>query len=415
MWPSDPTPRAINPGTPAWARFQPHAAYDSQRDRFLVVWQDKRNDPGRQWTLGYGLDNNGDIYGRLVLPDGTPLGAADIEISRTAQDAQWPFVLYNPQQQEYLVVWQEVSPLANAGNWYDTCYDIEAQRISADGQLLDSPLVIADAIDCQWVPVASYDEQSNQFLIIWHDHRYRAGMTPPRPPETAKEIFGQWLGYLWGTLRLEGTNFVVTTGMAPPHDPAPRYQQYATIAYHAGQHFLFWSDDRNGAGNQEAFDIYQQILASGVTTATTNAMVYAAEGAQEKPRAAYNPATDQVWVVWQDYPNAPPAPDPGQTSVRLARLTPAGAVLGSTVIADWASDWPIPDLACSSSGECDVIWGGSGGVWLARLDPAGTLRQAATRLDSTPADDPRLVTAGPQRLFLLYSHSGYLFVAAFPA
>ncbi|MFZ2618183.1 MAG: hypothetical protein WA077_19525, partial [Anaerolineae bacterium] len=341
-----PAPAAINPGTPTWARFQPHAAYDGQHDRFLVVWQDKRNDPGREWTLGYGLENNGDIYGRLVRPDGTPLGTMDIEINRTAQDAQWPFVVYNPQQQEYLVAWQEVSPQATSATWFDTCYDIKAQRVGADGQLIDSPLVIADAVDCQWVPVISYDEQSNQFLIIWHDHRYRMGMTPPRPPETAKEIFGQWLGYLFGTLRLEdGGNFVVTTDRAPPHDPAPRYQQYATMAYHAGQHYLFWSDDRSGAGAEEAFDIYQQMLGSGVTASVTNTVTYAAPGAQEKPRAIFNPVTGQVWVVWQDYPNPPPAPDPGPTDLRLARLAHDGAVHATTIVASQVAPWPVPDVA----------------------------------------------------------------------
>jgi len=374
-----------------------------------VVWQDKRNDPGRQWVLGYGLENNGDIYGRLVRADGTPLGAADIEINRTAQDAQWPFVVYNPQQQEYLVAWQEVSPLATPSNWFDTCYDIKAQRISADGTLIDSPLVIADAIDCQWVPVISYDEQSNQYLIIWHDHRYRIGMTPPRPPETAKEIFGQWLGYLFGTLRLEGENFVVTTDSQPPHAPAPRYQQYATMAYHAGQHYLFWSDDRSGAGADEAFDIYHQVLGSGVTASVTNTVTYAAPGAQEKPRAAFNPATGQVWVVWQDYPNPPPAPDPGATALRLARLAPNGAVQAVTTVAEPVSPWPVPDLACSSSGQCDVIWGGSG-VWLARLDAAGALRQAPVRLSTVPTEDPRIIAAGPQRLCLLFANNGYLYV-----
>lgn len=407
-----PTPQAINPGIPTWARFQPHAAYDGQHDRFLVVWQDKRNDPGRQWTLGYGLDNNGDIYGRLLRADGAPLGAVDIEISRTASDAQWPFVVYNPQQQEYLVAWQEVSPLATPSTWFDTCYDIKAQRVSADGQLIDSPLVISAAIDCQWVPVISYDEQSNQFLIIWHDHRYRTGMTPPRLPETAKEIFGQWLGYLFGTLRLEGENFVVTTESQLAHNPAPRYQQYATMAYHAGKHYLFWSDDRSGSGDEEAFDIYQQLLGSGATASISNTVTYAASGAQEKPRAAFNPVTGQAWVVWQDYPYPPPAPDPGATTLRLARVAPDGAVLATVTVASQVGPWPVPDLACSSSGQCDVIWGGGGGVWLARLDAAGSLRQAPIQLATTPTDDPRIIQAGPQRLFLLFAHSGYLYVTA---
>ncbi|MBK9234371.1 MAG: hypothetical protein IPO15_26940 [Anaerolineae bacterium] len=89
------------------------------------------------------------------------------------------------------------------------------------------------------MPVISYDEQSNQFLIIWHDHRYRMGMTPPRPPETAKEIFGQWLGYLSAPCawKMAATSWSPRT--ARRRTIRPRYQQYATMACHAGQHYLF--------------------------------------------------------------------------------------------------------------------------------------------------------------------------------
>ena len=117
-------------------------------------------------------------------------------------------------------------------------------------------------------------------------------------------------------------------------------------------------------------------------------------------------------MVWQDYPYPPPAPDPGVTALRLARVAPDGAVLATVTVASQTARWPVPDLACSSSGQCDVIWGGAGGVWLARLDAAASLRQAPMQLATTPTDDPRIIQAGPQRLFLLFAHSGYLYVTA---
>lgn len=415
-----PVPVQINPGTPLWARYQAHAAYDPIHARFLVVWQDKRNDPGREWALGYGLNNNGDMYGRLVLPNGTALGSADIPISTTPQDAQWPFVVFNPQVQEYLVAWQEVDPNATPANWnqFTYCYNIRAQRISAEGALIGQPILVSGAIDCQWVPIVSYDEATNRYLIIWHDHRYRQGMTPPRVPETTKEIFGQWLGFNGAGLELMGENFVVTTAVTPPHAPAPRYQQYATIAYHAGQHDLFWSDDRSGTGIEETFDIYRQRVTSEQTILTANTVTYSATGTQEKPRASYNSAVDQVWVVWQDYLNPPPTPDPGPTDIRLQRLDAAGGLIGSPqLVAANVGRWPVPDIACRSGGSCDVIWSGSGagtGIWLARYAATGVAQGAPRRLTPEPANDPRLVVTSNNSLWAVFVGGGYVWVAALP-
>lgn len=415
-----PLPVPINPGTPLWARFQAHAAHDAIHQRFLVVWHDKRNDPGREWDLGYGLNNNGDMYGRLVQPDGTALGSADIPISTAPQDAQWPFVVFNPQVQEYLVAWQEVDPNATPANWnqFTYCYNIRAQRISAAGELLGEPILVSGAIDCQWVPIISYDVSTNRYLIIWHDHRYRQGMAPPRVPETAKEIFGQWLSYNGQGLELTGDNFVVTTGAAPPYAPAPRYQQYATIAYHNGQHDLFWSDDRSGTGMPETFDIYQQRLTGGQTTASSNTLTYGATGTQEKPRAAFNPAANQVWVVWQDYPNPPPAPDPGPTDIRMQRLDANGAPVGGTqLVASNVGRWPVPDIACRTGGTCDMVWSGSGagtGIWLARYTVAGIAQGAPQRLAPEPANDPRIIVAADNQLWAVFVGGGYVWVTGLP-
>ena len=83
------------------------AAYDSINDRYLLVWQDKRNDTNANcgpWSIGYSgtcdpLSSNGDIYGRLVSADGTSLGS-DFAIASepTGQklDAQWPTVAFDP-------------------------------------------------------------------------------------------------------------------------------------------------------------------------------------------------------------------------------------------------------------------------------------------------------------------------------
>lgn len=359
-----------------WNRTQPHVAYDSTHDRYLFVWRDKRNDePDNRWdercdyrkTDPYYCWPNADIYGRLVASNGDVLGTADIHIARDPEvgprDQQWPEVAYNPARDEYLVAWQEVSPLAlpdgNSHNWYTYCYDIKAQRLRGDdGELIGGPITVSEAIDCQWVPIISYDSQLNKYLLAWHDHRYRGGSPGNGAPH--KEIFGQWLAYDDSQLLLEGDNFLVTTDVTTPTLPAPEYQQYADIAYDpsSGTHHILWSDDRlpDSQTTDHHYDIFFQQLLGGSSDAISNTLLYQAPYVQEKPRASFNALTNEVWAVWQSYEGF------GTTAhnfaVEMAHFMPDDAPLEDVLItAPGLSTYPLPDVACSSlSGNCLAIW-----------------------------------------------------------
>ena len=379
----DATP--INQGT-SWYRTQPHVAYDSTHDRYLFVWRDKRNDePGnrRDELCDYPSRNppcwpNADIYGRLVAGDGTIIGTEDIPIATDdpevgPRDQQWPAVVYNPDKDEYLVAWQEVSPHAvpggNTHNWYSYCYDIKAQRLDSLGQPIGEPITVSAAIDCQWVPVISYDTKLKEYLIAWHDHRYRNwNWDPPREYRTKKEIFAQWLTYNDDQLLPDGDNFFITTDIISPTQPAPEYQQYSAIAYNpdTGDHYIFWSDDRlpDPETTQHHYDIFFQRLPGGSTDAISNTLLYQAPYVQEKPRASFNGLTGEVWAIWQSYEGL------GTTAhnfaVEMARLTADGILVGDviTVASGLGSypHYPLPDIACShQSGNCLTMWT----VWVA--------------------------------------------------
>ncbi|MDH7487536.1 MAG: hypothetical protein QHJ81_14830 [Anaerolineae bacterium] len=368
----------LNPAT-GWYRTQPHVAYDSTRDRYLFVWRDKRNDDPANWKDELCVARktnppcwpNADIYGRLVAGNGTPLGG-DIAIATDPQvgprDQQWPYVVYNPTEDEYLVAWQEVSPLAVPGgndtNWYTYCYDIKAQRLDGYGNPIGGPITVSDAVDCQWVPIISYDSQLNEYLLTWHDHRYREGGEPPREYSTKKEIFGQWLTYADGQLLPDGDNFFVTTDIVSPTLPAPEYQQYSAIAYNAntGEHFVFWSDDRLTPELLEDFDIYFQRLPGASTEAISNTLLYQAPHVQEKPRADFNGLTGEVWAIWQSYERKAQG-EMTPYEVQMARLTGAGELAGAvTAIASGSAVYPrppylLPDVACNHlTGNCLAMW-----------------------------------------------------------
>jgi len=366
--------------TKEWYRTQPHVAYDSTHDRYLFVWRDKRNDePGnrRDELCSYRTGDcwpNADIYGRLVDGNGRIVGTEDIAIATDdpqvgPRDQQWPFVTYNPNEDEYLVAWQEVSPHAIPGgnnyNWYSYCYDIKAQRLDSSGQKIGEPITVSEAIDCQWVPIISYDSQLNEYLLTWHDHRYRDwDWDPPREHRTKKEIFAQWLAYDDGQLlRQVEDDFLITTDIISPTLPAPEYQQYSTIAYNpdTGDHFVFWSDDRLTL-EQGDFDIFFQRLPGSSTDATSNTLLYQAPNVQEKPRADFNDLTGEVWAIWQSY-EVKAAGEPADYAVQMARLTPQGEIVdGVTTITSGSAAYPrppylLPDVACSHlTGNCLAIW-----------------------------------------------------------
>ena len=389
-----------------WNRTQPHVAYDSFHDRYLFVWRDKRNDePDNRWdercdyrkTDPYYCWPNADIYGRLVAGDGTVLGDVDMAIAIDdptvgPRDQQWPEVTYNPERDEYLVAWQEVSPHAVPGgdnqNWYARCYDIKAQRLRGDdGELIGGPITVSEAKDCQWVPIISYDSQLNKYLLAWHDHRYR-DWDPPREYDTKKEIFAQWLAYDSGQLLREvAGDFVITTDITHTTQPAPEYQQYCDVTYDSDSrnHYILWSDDRlpDSQTTDHHYDIFFQQLPGGSSDAISNTLLYQAPYVQEKPRASFNALTNEVWAVWQSYEGF------GTTAhnfaVGMAHFTPDDAPVEDVLsTAAGLSTYPLPDVACSSiSGNCLAIWHDDDPVYQLFDQSAAPLTAAAVLRDRT--------------------------------
>lgn len=406
-----PTPAAINT-SPGWARWQPAMACKSATD-CLLVWQDKRNDTavGGLWSYNYGLDNNGDIYGRRINPATGATLTSDFVIRGVAQDEQWPAVVYNATADEYVVAWQEVSASATSANWnsFTYCYDVRARRVTAAGAVAGSSMVVSEAVDCQWVPQLAWDAGTNKVLVTWHDHRYRAGMPRTPNPQTGKEIFGQWLSYSGGNLALSGGDFALTTANSQG-TPAPRNQQYSTALMIGGAARVCWSDDRSGALTPEPFDLYCQALTAGQTSGMSNVAVEVNAGTQEKPRVAQDSAGNW-WLTWQGYQNPAPTQTPGVTNVKALRLNsqmtpvaPAFIVSGDTAL------YPLPDVGCTTTGVCVVGWGGTAGLRAARYSYQQVFLGAAT-VYGDAMDEARVVAVGSQ-VSLVFAKGGVLYVAS---
>jgi hypothetical protein len=315
---------AYGSASPWWDHY-PKLAYDPLHNRFLVVFT--------RWVA----DDNYDVYGVLMNPDGTAFGSWFV-ICNASNIQSSPSVAYDTVNQRYLVVWHEtdsshysniwgqlvnadgtlyktvsefnfwISTAANHQVYPSVAYgtaserflvawcdyrngwrDIYGQLVNADGTLYNTAsntnFVISNATNDQANPSVAYDTVNHRFLVAWQD--YRNGNYP--------DIYGQLVntdGTLYNTA--SNTNFVISN--------AANDQLYPSVAYDASnQRFLVaWWDHRGST-----FDIYGQLVnAAGTlynTASNTNFVISNAAYDQMCPSVAYDTANQRFLVGWQDY------------------------------------------------------------------------------------------------------------------
>jgi hypothetical protein len=84
------------------------------------------------------------------------------DLSDQAADAVESAVAYNPQQQEYLVVWYNDRP---------GCDDIFGRRVSANGGALGPRFPIANLCpEERRYPDVTYNSQHNEYLVVWEHY-----------------------------------------------------------------------------------------------------------------------------------------------------------------------------------------------------------------------------------------------------
>ncbi|MBU1126952.1 hypothetical protein KKF11_01230, partial [Patescibacteria group bacterium] len=79
---------------------QQYAVYDSNNDRFLIVWSDCRNTAD---GCQYGKNDKHDIYGQIIGGDANCFGGNFPIFLNSNRGAQFPAAAFNPYKNEYLV------------------------------------------------------------------------------------------------------------------------------------------------------------------------------------------------------------------------------------------------------------------------------------------------------------------------
>ena len=135
---------------------KPRIAYNNLRNEYLVVWTNIR---------GGGATK--DIYARRVKGDGTLSSVFTITHNFNFHNYD-PDVVYNPLQDEYLVVWTY--------NSVSTDSDIWARRITWNGANLDLPEYQEfqlgrpnDKSGKQINPAVTYNSAANEYLVVYEN------------------------------------------------------------------------------------------------------------------------------------------------------------------------------------------------------------------------------------------------------
>ncbi|MBC7250776.1 MAG: PKD domain-containing protein, partial [Anaerolineae bacterium] len=124
---------------------RPDVAANPAAGEYLAVWY--RHEGDEEYR----------IHARRVLSDGTGLGD-ELLLSPPANEARWPRVIYNANDDEYLVVWQDY----RNGNW-----DIFGQRVSAGGELLGNNFAISSLAGSETLPSLAWDGNGGRYLVGW--------------------------------------------------------------------------------------------------------------------------------------------------------------------------------------------------------------------------------------------------------
>jgi RHS repeat-associated protein len=289
------------------AQDQAAVAYGSGAETYLVVWTDDRS-------------GNGDVYGQLVASGGALVGASFTIGGETGYVEQYPAVAYDAVDDVYLVVWERRLPPMQDDDW-----NLYAQRVAGDGDLVGSALAICTAAGDQDAPAVAYDAGTGYFLVAWEDNRN-----------------GNWDVYARAVQGSDGSmadEFAVYTG-----DYDQRYPDVAANeadgvgAQGAAPYLVAWQDGRNrGDVYGRRAEVGQPAGAAFAIAATADPQQYPAVAVGAQRAAPY-------LVVWQHGNGS-------DDDVRGRRVGAEGNLLGSEItVTSGSAEQTCPDVAANGAG-----------------------------------------------------------------
>jgi hypothetical protein len=218
---------------------------------YMVVWGDFRKATEQ------------DVYGQRVDASGNLVGQ-NFAVSVGANNQCAPSIAWNGTN--HLVVWyDDRGGIAN--------YDIYAQRLDANGNLVSSNFVVSEAANSQQWPAVVYG--GGNYVVAWQDKR-----------SGNLDIYGQILGLNGDAV---GQNFEIST--------VAEKQSYPALTFDGANCLAVWSDNRS-----LNYDIYGQGINPGGGLVGSNLGVTVDPGRQWYPAATCDESKYYL-VAWQDNRN----------------------------------------------------------------------------------------------------------------
>jgi hypothetical protein len=260
---------------------RPVVAYNSQRDEYLVVWQDgtgEQNPSGHNYIHAQRVSWNGGVLGNVIV------------VSRATNWQVEPDVAYNIRDDEYLVVWR------------DGAVNVHGQRVSGTGGLLGSNFPICTASRQQNCPSVAYNSNGNEYFVVWDDYRNHRDY----------DIYGRRVS-AGGSLPGDETAICTMGG--------DQWKPDVAFCPVTSEYLVAWPDY-----SVEPTQLFPDVLGTRISehgAVHGQFTLSTAQGGQWDPAIAFNPVASEYLVVWT---NNPPWDIHGQ------RLSPGGHFLGSTLV-----------------------------------------------------------------------------------
>jgi hypothetical protein len=197
-------------------QFKSDVDCDTVNDRFLVVWEDQRNEATQD-----------DIYGQIISSDGTMLNG-NFLISGTPDVERRPVVAAN-KDGTHLVVWESDS---------DSSSDLYSTTIDSNGRLLRDPVPIGSGLGGgRDRPSVAYSRQQDVYLVVFHNSAIG---------ELSDGIYGQFVN---NDGKPRQTAFPLTTAQLGQYRPNVRAANYTFLAV--------WTDYRDTKSKGKKDHVYE--------------------------------------------------------------------------------------------------------------------------------------------------------------
>ena len=237
--------------------------------------------------------NEADIYGQFVSSSGIPL-RDNVVIAAAADNQLDPAVAYNATDHTYLVIWED-----NRGG---VDYDVYGQFIEASGALSGTNFALNTHTGHQLEPDVIYDPSTNHYLAVWDDTE-------------ADQIEGQLLDPSGVLLAPEGFA-IASDGSTPRAAYNSNRNSYMVVYWHGG-------------------DILGQGVAADGSLSRPAFVISDEPASKTEPDLAFNATTQDYLVVWRDWRNAPPTIF---TDIYAQRIDEDGNPQGDEIVISTAAD-----------------------------------------------------------------------------